>query len=168
MYCFLVFALVACMCICGLVLALRSWVDVELPEKHQYQYPEQPPSDQFEQQQEQYEEGKYNMNNLSLLITISYCILILYAYKDFLATLYPLYIPLGCILVSCARLLRYNTLWSFLINLINGLLELNSESGPLCGWVAHVSLKDVFVETWFRGPARCLVLGWPLSIRTGS
>ena len=74
------------------------------------------------------------MNNLSLLNTISYCILILYAYKDFLATLYPLYIyPLGCILISCARLLRYNTLWSFLINLINGLLELNSESGPLCG-----------------------------------
>ena len=50
-----------------------------------------------------FEEGKYNMNNLSLLNTISYCILILYAYKDFLATLYPLYIPLGCILVSCAR-----------------------------------------------------------------
>ena len=63
-----------------------SWVDVELPEEPQYQYPEQPSSDQFEQQQEQYEEGKYNMNNLSLLITFSYCILILYAYKDFLAT----------------------------------------------------------------------------------
>ena len=29
----------------------------------QYQHPEQPSSDQFEQQQEQYEEGKYNMNN---------------------------------------------------------------------------------------------------------
>ena len=29
----------------------------------QYQYPEQPSSDQFEQQQEQYEEGKYNMTN---------------------------------------------------------------------------------------------------------
>ena len=28
----------------------------------QYQYQEQPSSDQFEQQQEQYEEGKYNMN----------------------------------------------------------------------------------------------------------
>ena len=52
--------------------------------------------------------------------------------RTFLATLYPIYIPLGCILVSCARLLRYNTLWSFLINLINGLLELNSGSGPLC------------------------------------
>ena len=101
-----------------------SWVDVDPSEEPQYQYLEQQPSSEhFEQQQEQYEEGKYNMNNLSLLITISYCILILYAYKDFLATLYPLYIPLGCILVSGARLLRYNTLWSFLIKLINGLLE---------------------------------------------
>ena len=102
------------------------------------------------------------------LNTISYCILILYAYKDFPSHFISFIYPLGSILFSCARLLRYNTLWSFLINLINGLLELNSESGPLCGWVAHVSLKDVFVETWFRGPARCLVLGWPLSIRTGS
>ena len=76
-----------------LFLATCSWVDVELPEKHQYQYQE-PSSEQFEQQ-EQYEEGKYNMNNLSLLIIISYCILILYAYKDFLATLYPLYISFG-------------------------------------------------------------------------
>ena len=57
-----------------------SWVDVELPEEPQYQ--EQPSSEHFEQQPEQYEEGKYNMNNLSLLTTISYCILILYAYKD--------------------------------------------------------------------------------------
>ena len=97
-----------------------SWVDVDPSEEPQYQYPEQPSSEHFEQQQEQYEEGKYNMNNLSSLNTISYCILILYAYKDFLATLYPLYIPLGCILVSCARLLCYNTLWSFLIKLING------------------------------------------------
>ena len=85
-----------------------SWVDVDPSEEPQYQYPEQPSSEQFEQQ-EQFEEGKYNMNNLSLLNTISYCILILYAYKDFLATLYPLYLPLGCILVSYARLLRYNT-----------------------------------------------------------
>ena len=60
-----------------------SWVDAELPEEPQYQYQEQPPSEQFEQQPEQYEEGKYNMNNLSLLNTFSYCILILYAYKDF-------------------------------------------------------------------------------------
>ena len=90
-----------------------SWVDVDPSEEPQYQYQEQPSSEQFEQQPEQYEEGKYNMNNLSPLITISYCILILYAYKDFLATLYPLYMPLGCILVSCARLLRYNTLGPF-------------------------------------------------------
>ena len=40
-----------------------SWVDVELPEEPQYQYPEKPSSEHFEQQQEQYEEGKYNMNN---------------------------------------------------------------------------------------------------------
>jgi hypothetical protein len=33
------------------------------------------------------------MNFLSLLNTISYCILILYAYKDFLATLSFIYIP---------------------------------------------------------------------------
>ena len=85
------------MFMCVLFLAMCSWVDVELPEEPQYQYPEQPSSEHLEQQPEQYEEGKYNMNNLSLLITISYCILILYAYKDFLATLYPLYIPLGCI-----------------------------------------------------------------------
>ena len=39
-----------------------SWVDVELPEEPQYQYQEQPSSEHFEQQQEQYEEGKYNMN----------------------------------------------------------------------------------------------------------
>ena len=60
-----------------------SWVDVELPEEPQYQYLEQQSTEQFEQHPEQYEEGKYNMNNLSLLNTISYCILILYAYKDF-------------------------------------------------------------------------------------
>ena len=40
-----------------LFLALWSWVDVELPEETQYQYPEQPPSSK------QFEEGKYNMNN---------------------------------------------------------------------------------------------------------
>ena len=72
-----------------------SWVDVDPSEEPQYQYQEQPSSEQFEQQPEQYEEGKYNMNNLSPLITISYCILILYAYKDFLAILYPLYISFG-------------------------------------------------------------------------
>jgi hypothetical protein len=61
---------------------LRSWVDVEPPEEYQ----EPPSSDTFEQQLGEFEEGKYNMNILSLLNTISYCILILYAYKDFLAT----------------------------------------------------------------------------------
>ena len=64
------------------MLIIVSWVDADPSEEPQYQYPEQPSSEQFEQQQEQYEEGKYNMNNLSPLITISYCILILYAYKD--------------------------------------------------------------------------------------
>ena len=64
-------------------MAMCSWVDVELPEEPQYQYQEQPSSEHFEQQPEQYEKGKYNMNNPSLLNTISYCILILYAYKDF-------------------------------------------------------------------------------------
>ena len=63
-----------------------SWVDVDPSEEPQYQYPEQPSSEQFEQQPEQYEEGKYNMNNLSSLITFSYCIIILYAFKDFLAS----------------------------------------------------------------------------------
>ena len=49
--------------IVALFLAMCSWVDIELPEEHQYQYPEKPPSlEQFEQQQEQFEEGKYNMN----------------------------------------------------------------------------------------------------------
>ena len=48
------------MCI---VLAMCSWVDVDPSEEPQYQYPEQQPSSEhFEQQQEQYEEGKYNMN----------------------------------------------------------------------------------------------------------
>jgi hypothetical protein len=70
------------------VLALRSWVDAEpLDEYH-----EPPSSEAFEQQQENFEEGKYNMNILSLLNTISYCILILYAFKDFLATLSFIYI----------------------------------------------------------------------------
>ena len=63
MYCFLAFVSVFLYAYCGaLFMAMCSWVDVELPEEPQYQYPEQPSSDQFEQQQEQYEEGKYNMN----------------------------------------------------------------------------------------------------------
>jgi hypothetical protein len=43
------------------------------------------------------------MNTLSLLNIISYCILILYAYKDLLATFILIINTLGCILVSCAR-----------------------------------------------------------------
>ena len=69
-----------------------SWVDVDPSEEPQYQYPEQPSSEHFEQQQEQYEEGKYNMNNLSLLNTNFILHLIFYTYKDFLATLYPVYL----------------------------------------------------------------------------
>jgi hypothetical protein len=57
------------------------------------EYQEPLSTEQFEQQQENFEEGKYNMNILSLLNTISYCILILYAYKDFLTTLSFIYIP---------------------------------------------------------------------------
>jgi hypothetical protein len=57
------------------------------------EYQEPLSAEQFEQQQENSEEGKYNMNILSLLNIISYCILILYAYKDFLATLSFIYIP---------------------------------------------------------------------------
>jgi hypothetical protein len=97
------------MCVC-VDYAWWSWVDAEPLDEYQ----EPPSSEAFEQQQqENFEEGKYNMNILSLLIQISYCILILYAYKDFLATFYPVYYILGCILVSCARLLRYNTLGPF-------------------------------------------------------
>ena len=67
--------------------------------------------------------------------------------RTFLATLYPLYIPLGCILVSCARLLRYNIFGSFfLIKMINGLLELNSESGTLCGLSGSLLVKIGFVR----------------------
>jgi hypothetical protein len=73
------------------------------------QYQEPPSSEQFEQQPGEYEEGKYNMNLLSLFNTISYCILILYAYKDFLATFISfIYIPwvafwlvvLGCCAIT--------------------------------------------------------------------
>ena len=60
MYYFLVLAFV-CMYVyvVALFLAMCSWVDVDSSEEHQY--PEQPPSsEQFEQ--ENFEEGKYNMN----------------------------------------------------------------------------------------------------------
>ena len=63
MYCFLVFVNVCLYAYFScIVLAMCSWVDADPVEEPQYQYPEQPSSDQFEQQQEQYEEGKYNMN----------------------------------------------------------------------------------------------------------
>ena len=61
-----------------LVLALRSWVDVEQSEEYQ-----EPPSAGHFEQQEQFEEGKYNINIPITLNTFSYRILILYAYKDF-------------------------------------------------------------------------------------
>ena len=48
----------------ALFLAMCSWVDVELPEEPQYHYPEQPPPSEHFEQQEQFEEGKYNMNNI--------------------------------------------------------------------------------------------------------
>ena len=73
MYCSLVLAFV-CMyayC-CAFVLAMCSWVDVDPSEEPQYQYQE-PSTEQFEQQ-EQYEEGKYNMNTTYHLNTFSYCI----------------------------------------------------------------------------------------------
>ena len=105
LYCFLALAFV-CMYVYVLnfVLALRSWVDVEQSEGYQ-----EPPSAGHFEQQEQFEEGKYNMNNLSLLNTISYYILILYAYKDFPSHFISFKFTFGCILVSCARLLRSHT-----------------------------------------------------------
>ena len=102
MYCFLVLAFV-CMYVyvVALFLAMCSWVDVELPEEPQYQYPEQPSSEE-----EQYEEGKYNMNNLSLLNTFSYCILILYAYKDFpshfISFIYILWVAFWLVVLGAA------------------------------------------------------------------
>jgi ABC-type uncharacterized transport system permease subunit len=95
------------------------------------EYLEQPSSEQFEQQPGEYEEGKYNMNLLSPLNFIPH--LILYAYKDFLATFISfIYILWVAFLISCARLLRYNKSWSFLINWINGRMQLNSGADPLC------------------------------------
>jgi hypothetical protein len=73
---------------------MRSWVDVEPPEQYQ-----EPSSEQLEQQPGEFEEGKYNMNLLTLFNIISYCILMLYAYKDFLATLSFTLLPWGCILL---------------------------------------------------------------------
>ena len=83
LFCFLVLAFV-CMYVyvVALFLAMCSWVDVELPEEPQYPYPEQPSSDQFEQQQEQFEEGKYNMNTTYHFKYNFILHLILYAYND--------------------------------------------------------------------------------------
>jgi hypothetical protein len=54
--------------------------------------------------------------------------------RTFLTTLYPIYIYILWVafLVNYARLLRDNTLGPFKLNLVNGLMQLNSESGPLC------------------------------------
>jgi hypothetical protein len=71
------------------------------------EYQEQPSSEQFEQQPREYEEGKYNMNLLSLFNAISYCILILYAYKDFLATfilIYILWVALWLVVLGCCAI----------------------------------------------------------------
>jgi hypothetical protein len=81
------------MCVC-VDYAWWSWVDAEPLDEYQ----EQPSSEQFEQQPGEYEEGKYNMNILPLLNTISYCISILYAYKDFPSHFISYIYPLGCIL----------------------------------------------------------------------
>ena len=79
-----------------------SWVDVELPEEPQYQYPEQPSSDHFEQQQEQYEEGKYNMNTT---YHFKYNF-IMYAYKDFpsyfISFIYILWVAFWLVVLGAA------------------------------------------------------------------
>jgi hypothetical protein len=74
------------------------------------EYQEPLSAEQFEQQQESFKEGKYNMNILSLLNTISYCILILYAYKDFLAILSLIYMPwVACLLVVLGAALSHTS-----------------------------------------------------------
>jgi hypothetical protein len=69
---------------------------------------EQPPSEQFEQQPGEYEEGKYNMNLLPLLNAISYCILILYAYKDFpshfISYVYIHWVALWLVVLGCCAI----------------------------------------------------------------
>ena len=53
-----------------------------------------------------FEEGKYNMNNLSLLNTISYFILILYAYKNFpshfISFIYILWVAFWLVVLGAA------------------------------------------------------------------
>jgi hypothetical protein len=72
------------------------------------------------------------MNIPSLLNTISYCILIMYAYKDFLATLSFIYIPWVAFWLVVLGAALSHVMVLFLINLINGYMQLNSKSGPLC------------------------------------
>ena len=62
LYCFLVYAIICMYVYVVYCFGQFSWVDIDPSEEPQYQYPEQPSSDQFEQQQEQFEEGKYNKN----------------------------------------------------------------------------------------------------------
>jgi hypothetical protein len=72
------------------------------------EYQEQPSFEQFEQQPGEYEEGKYNMKLLSLLNTILYCILILYAYKDFpshfISYIYILWVAFGLVVLGCCAI----------------------------------------------------------------
>ena len=85
-----------------LVLALRLWVDIDPSEE--YQYPEQPPSSEQFEQQENFEEGKYNMNNLSFLNTSFILHLILYAYKDcpshFISFIYILWVAFWLVVLG--------------------------------------------------------------------
>jgi hypothetical protein len=72
------------------------------------EYEEQPCFEQFEQQPGEYEEGKYNMNLLSLFNTISYCILIMYAYKDFpshfISYIYILWVAFRLVVLGCCAI----------------------------------------------------------------
>jgi hypothetical protein len=71
------------------------------------------------------------MNIPSLLSIISYCILILYAYKDFLATLsfiYVLWVALWLVVLGAAL----SHILVLLIKLDYGYMQLDPESGPLC------------------------------------
>src|SRR6185437_15964515 len=95
------------------------------------------------------------MNNLSLLNTISYCILILYAYKDFpshfISFIYIPWVAFGLVVLGAA--LQHT--WSFLINLINGICNLILGVARLSG---SRLVKIGFLETWCRGLALCYVL----------
>ena len=68
----------------------------------------------------------------------------------------------------------YVAVASFLVQTVSGIREGNEvqvedESDfNVYASDAAMSSSMVLLETWFRGPARCLLLGWPLSIWTGS